>query len=238
MSVQEILVVLFFFIIPFGLMLLFVPKLFIGARHETNGCNNILLFLSTIIIFPLVLYIGSSLSPVIPKSLIFYLGLTVFLLEAGIYFGMIISGMRLNKEDILLDLGRGESRYYLLFGFSLFVLVVLLAFVMLQDEIDLDSLALAVMWLPACLRYLTLSLSKVYLTEDGIFRFEATLRWGYIRDYSWGKRKNNRQYLTIHTQIKTTISVPAEKQAKIDEIIRTRLGWHLRQDFSQGLAQV
>lgn len=233
MAVTDVVVLFFFFIIPTGIMLVFVSKLFTKPRNETIGCTGILLYLSSTIIFPLVLYIGSTLSPVIPQSLIFLLGLTVFLHQAGIYFAWIISALRLNKEDILLDLGRGESRFYLFFGLPLFIVVVLLVYVLLQDEINLESLGFAVMWLPFYLRYFILSLSKVYLTKDGISRFEGTIKWGLISDYIWGKRKNNRQYLTIQTQIKRTISVPADMQEQIDEIIQTRLGWHLRQKQNQ-----
>jgi hypothetical protein len=118
---------------------------------------------------------------------------------------------RIKPDDILLTLGRVESKV-MVFGGAIFLFggLILLPEIYAKGRFNLDYLPRFSFSVTAGCYWLIISLSKVYVTKDGFSRFLGLIPWEQIASYEWGGQNNQILTITSKKRAKLSYQVPVQ----------------------------
>lgn len=162
-----------------------------------------------ILVFVLVILIFRLLDPLITRSWSTVIQLLCSIILIISLIVLMIKRKRVKPDDILLVLGRVESKAMVFSGAmlllgGLFLLPELYA----KGRFDLDYLPRSSFLVTAGCYWLIVSLSKVYVTKDGFSRFLGIITWEQIANYEWGGQNNQTLIIILMKRGKLSWQVP------------------------------
>ena len=213
----------FFFIVPLGIAAL-APFLWSRA---VKGPRPYILLRNLIleILLILIIYYGSNFTSTIPRSFLLAFLLVFFTSFSGYYLDMILTDLRLRSEDILLDLGRINGSQWLIIGaIHLFFGFNWATEIFTFRYADILQLILPPLYALFGLWAFTKFFSKVYITKQGISRFDGAIKWEQMQGYNWGGRMDGKiRLIIIRANRETSFQIPVGLQSQVEKIFEARV---------------
>lgn len=166
-----------------------------------------------------------------------FIGLRIILCVSIVSFliAVLLKRFRHKGEDILFDLGRAESKFGLLPGMMAVITTCVSGIqIYTEGEFQLDHLLDAATWGSLMVFWFVFTFSKVYITKEGVLRFQARLlKWDRVTNYSWNGRNMNKIILSTKGGGKIEFTIPEKHKTQLDKLL-----WALLHPNEQSLPPV
>jgi hypothetical protein len=223
--VSENLFAILCLILPVGLLTLFVLHRVVefetgsgisASYTGVHGWRVIGLFTLGFLLLIMVISLHPAVFPII-------MGLCAGILLA-ILIRATVRNQRIRQEDILLDLGRVESKVGLFVGALLMIPALLLAPAMFRSGRGWEDWLALLFFLAVGCFWLANSLATVYVTSRGFGRFLDDISWEKITALQWASEHNPVLTLTL-TGKGQRISwyIPTRYRPELDRLLRQHL---------------
>lgn len=221
MDILDLTVIIFFLIVPLGIAGTIVPLLF---EKATSSLANLLTFglITAVVIFVsmLMIYVGHSISPVIPGFPYSAITLPVIVVFWGIIIRSSIARFLLRPEQIIVDLGRAGYKPIALLGIIPFMSAIYIIFLYSVHGTSAVSYLLVALYLSQVPFFLATAFSKIYITRTGFFRFIGPINWSDIQGYRWYKHGEKEVKLILKTSLDIGFRISIDQYQLVDDILQ------------------